>query len=346
MWQEDYERDDPRYRRRYGRGGGMEEEEWFEEENPGRWRGAGDREGQARERERGSEYGEGRRGRWGTGSRYQSPYQSTERERYGGGSGSRSYGGGARGEFGGSYGGGGYGGGEGYREGYRESFGGGQQQYRGREGYESGQPGRREFEPESYQGRGGYGGGEGYLGQPRGYENRETYGMQGTMGQTGTGTQGYRGGQSSGGRYGSSWDPQQAWGSRPGLGQRQQDFTGKGPKGWTRSDDRIKEDLSEQFARHPDLDPSEIEIRVQGGEVTLTGSVNDRESKRLAEDIAENVQGVKDVTNQVRVSSSQRSGATSGYGTTGTGSAGTGTSGTSEAESSRSRSGSRSGATT
>lgn len=306
MWQEDYERDDPRYRRRYGRGGGMEEEEWFEEENPGRWRGAGDREWQSRERERGSEYNEGRRGRWGTGSRYQSPYQSSERERYGGG----------------------------------------QQQYRGREGYESGQPGRREFEPESYQGRGGYGGGEGYLGQPRGYENRETYGMQGTMGQTGTGMQGYRGGQSSGGRYGSSWDPQQAWGSRQGLGQRQQDFTGKGPKGWTRSDDRIKEDLSEQFARHPDLDPSEIEIRVHGGEVTLTGSVNDRESKRLAEDIAENVQGVKDVTNQVRVSSSQRSGATSGYGTTGTGSAGTGTSGTSEAESSRSRSGSRSGATT
>ena len=308
MWQEDYERDDPRYRRRYGRGGGMEEEEWFEEENPGRWRGAGDREWQSRERERGGEYTEGRRGRWGTGSRYQSPYQSTERERSGGGYGSRSYGGGARGEYGGSYGGGGYGGGEGYREG----FGGGQPQYRGREGYES----------------------------------RETYGMQGTMGQTGTGTQGYRGGQSSGGRYGSSWDPQQAWGSRQGMGQRQQDFTGKGPKGWTRSDDRIKEDLSEQFARHPDLDPSEIEIRVHGGEVTLTGSVSDRESKRLAEDIAENVQGVKDVTNQVRVSSSQRSGATSGYGTTGTGSAGTGTSGTSEAESSRSRSGSRTGATT
>ncbi|HEX9894989.1 MAG TPA: BON domain-containing protein [Gemmatimonadales bacterium] len=77
---------------------------------------------------------------------------------------------------------------------------------------------------------------------------------------------------------------------------------------------------------------------------TLTGSVSDRESKPQAEDIAENGQGVKDVTNQIRVT--MIGGSTSGYGTTGTGMTGTGTSGTSETESSRSRSGSRAGTAT
>ena len=35
--------------------------------------------------------------------------------------------------------------------------------------------------------------------------------------------------------------------------------------------------------------------------MTLTGTVDDRRTKRLAEDIAESISGVKDVTNQIRV---------------------------------------------
>jgi hypothetical protein len=40
---------------------------------------------------------------------------------------------------------------------------------------------------------------------------------------------------------------------------------------------------------------------VNNGEVTLTGSVEDRQQKRLAEDAIENLPGVRDVNNQVRV---------------------------------------------
>ena len=40
------------------------------------------------------------------------------------------------------------------------------------------------------------------------------------------------------------------------------------------------------------------------GEVTLTGSVPDRHAKRLAEDLAEDVWGVRDVQNQIRVATS------------------------------------------
>jgi hypothetical protein len=47
-----------------------------------------------------------------------------------------------------------------------------------------------------------------------------------------------------------------------------------------------------------------MEVRVLNGEVTLVGSVRQRQDKRMAEDIAESVPGVRDVQNQLRVSQS------------------------------------------
>ena len=64
-------------------------------------------------------------------------------------------------------------------------------------------------------------------------------------------------------------------------------YTGRGPKGYQRADERIREDVCEALAQHGDIDASEIEILVQNGEVTLTGTVEDRYQKRLAEDVVE-----------------------------------------------------------
>lgn len=96
------------------------------------------------------------------------------------------------------------------------------------------------------------------------------------------------------GQYGRGWysDPSR----QPGPHQ------GRGPKGWKRSDDRIKEDINEQLSRHPHVDASDIEVKVEQGEVTLSGTVDDRYAKRMAEDAAEQVYGVTDVQNQIRVS--------------------------------------------
>jgi osmotically-inducible protein OsmY len=80
---------------------------------------------------------------------------------------------------------------------------------------------------------------------------------------------------------------------------------GRGPKGWQRSDDRIREDVSERLTDDPHVDASEMEVQVQGGEVTLAGTVESREMKRRAEDIAHAVGGVKDVHNRLRVQSGQ-----------------------------------------
>lgn len=76
---------------------------------------------------------------------------------------------------------------------------------------------------------------------------------------------------------------------------------GRGPKGWQRSDDRIREDVNERLTDHPHIDASEIQVQVNNGEVTLTGTVDDRPSKRLAEDIAESVSGVREVHNNIRI---------------------------------------------
>jgi osmotically-inducible protein OsmY len=76
---------------------------------------------------------------------------------------------------------------------------------------------------------------------------------------------------------------------------------GKGPKNYTRSQERIKEDVSDKLSDDSFLDASEIEVEVKGSEVTLTGMVDSRYSKHRAEDLAEDVTGVTDVQNNLRV---------------------------------------------
>jgi BON domain len=78
-------------------------------------------------------------------------------------------------------------------------------------------------------------------------------------------------------------------------------FTGHGPKGYVRSDERIREEVCEHLADHPYIDAREIEVSVVEGEVTLSGFVDARIAKRAAEDCADHVRGVKDVHNRLRV---------------------------------------------
>ena len=78
-------------------------------------------------------------------------------------------------------------------------------------------------------------------------------------------------------------------------------FVGRGPKGYKRSDDRIRDEICDRMTDDAMLDASEIEVEVTEGEVTLNGLVTSRDQKRRAEDIAERIGGVRDVTNQLRV---------------------------------------------
>ncbi|HEY6559632.1 MAG TPA: BON domain-containing protein [Polyangiaceae bacterium] len=89
--------------------------------------------------------------------------------------------------------------------------------------------------------------------------------------------------------------------SRATLERTGQGYYGRGPKGYTRSDERIREDISERLYADDHVDASEITITVQSGEVTLSGSVETRRMKHRAEDIADAVAGVNDVHNHLKV---------------------------------------------
>ena len=78
-------------------------------------------------------------------------------------------------------------------------------------------------------------------------------------------------------------------------------YSGIGPKGYQRSDDRIFEDVCERLTQHGRIDARDLEVNVKDGEVTLTGFVDSRQTKRMAEQVADQIQGVKDVHNELRI---------------------------------------------
>lgn len=125
----------------------------------------------------------------------------------------------------------------------------------------------------------------GQIGQP-GWEQRS---RQGTSSEQGRWSQaGWEG-------YGREND---FYRSQPVMQGR---FTGRGPKGYTRKDDSICDEVCDILTRHGEVDASEIQVSVMNAEVTLSGNVDDRRQRHLAEESIENISGVKNINNQLRV---------------------------------------------
>lgn len=127
--------------------------------------------------------------------------------------------------------------------------------------------------------------------------------------------------QSSGGQYGQS--ERSGYGrqnymqtgaqqnSQGFYGSNQQSHSGKGPKGYKRADERIREDVSEALQLDHHVDASQIEVDVKEGIVTLSGIVDSRMAKRQAEDCLNNLSGVQDVVNNIRVERAEGMGSSS-----------------------------------
>ncbi|MBX3016339.1 MAG: BON domain-containing protein [Bdellovibrionaceae bacterium] len=79
---------------------------------------------------------------------------------------------------------------------------------------------------------------------------------------------------------------------------------GKGPKGWSRSDERIRDQVCDTLEMDAYIDASEIEVEVKEGIVTLSGKVDHRSTKRRAADRIENLPGVRDVDNNLTIDQS------------------------------------------
>jgi len=88
-------------------------------------------------------------------------------------------------------------------------------------------------------------------------------------------------------------------------------YRGHGPSNYTRSDERIRDDVNDRLTDDYRVDARNINVTVDNGEVTLNGTVTSRDQKRRAEDCIEDVSGVKHVQNNLRVQ--DRSGAGGTY---------------------------------
>jgi hypothetical protein len=197
--------------------------------------------------------------------------------------------------------------GQGHQSGQQDDWARSNQWDEDRYGY----PEATSYGREMSRGESGYGGrgrfGQGDDNQGSGF--RQQSGMAGSGSGSGFG--------SSSGSYGSGYgipaggDSRQQWGGgyseqtrsrqemSPGNQQRP---GGKTPKGYVRSDDRIKDDICERLYHSHDMDVAAVTVNVSEGVVVLEGSVSERGQKHRIEDICEQCIGVKDVENRIRVS--------------------------------------------
>lgn len=168
----------------------------------------------------------------------------------------------------------------------------------------------------------GYGGG-GYRGSDygRGQYGRGNYGGYGRQGWGGAYDRDYRGGSDRNwmeraGDEVSSWFGDDDAERRRQMDRERGGHYGRGPKGYTRSDERIREDVNDRLTDNWQLDASNIDITVKDGEVTLNGTVDSRQDKRRAEDLADDCSGVKHVQNNLRVQQASGSQQTTAAGST------------------------------
>jgi hypothetical protein len=78
-------------------------------------------------------------------------------------------------------------------------------------------------------------------------------------------------------------------------------FSGHGPKGYIRSDERVFEDVCETLMRHREIDATNIAVKVEKGVVTLSGRVLSRRMKKLSQFVIETLPGVEVVRNELSV---------------------------------------------
>lgn len=121
-------------------------------------------------------------------------------------------------------------------------------------------------------------------------------------------------GDDEGGYYGDrpTWDDESEvsfeTAERGGYNRGLQSWRDRGsrrvdPKGYVRSDERVREIVCEYLA-HSGLDVSDVSVSVAQGCVTLEGTVPDRRTKHRVEDSVDACAGVQDVDNRIRIAGS------------------------------------------
>ena len=133
----------------------------------------------------------------------------------------------------------------------------------------------------------------------------------------GTGVPGYESGPGfTGGYYGYGDDAPEIptelereyaydlYGAGPDGGSKPISKYPPGPKGYQRTDQRMREDICDQLTRTGHIDSSEVTVEVDGARVQLDGSVPVRWMKHAIENLADVCPGVQDIENRISVKKS------------------------------------------
>lgn len=183
---------------------------------------------------------------------------------------------------------------------YREQFGTGRRTQNAPEDYGTARA------PEPFD-RNGYRDDRGRYDECYGEERSRFPGRGGSGGYPGGDRPGWRGDAGLGRAYSGNHehespgrDEPQRHGEHAGR-EQSGGYRGRGPRNYSRSDERIKEDISERLWDADDVDASDVTVEVKDGEVTLRGNVEQRRIKHRIEDIADACGGVKDIHNEIRV---------------------------------------------
>lgn len=183
--------------------------------------------------------------------------------------------------------------------------------------------GRRDFEPrqqEQFQrGQEQFDDGDAMLldrsdyGSDEDYGRDISYGRGETYGTSPIGRSSYRSGISRdrglidrAGDQIRSWFGDDASAMRRGIDDRMDgnrtDNRGKGPSTYTRSNERLLEETCERLTRDRIVDATDISVTCESNEVTLDGTVDSLRAKRRAEDVVQDITGVRHVQNNLRIS--------------------------------------------
>jgi len=108
----------------------------------------------------------------------------------------------------------------------------------------------------------------------------------------------------TGNQYGNALDSNWYNGGYPEdelVAPHERNYVGKGPKGYHRPDESIKEDICKRLFDSHDIDASNIEVNVHEGIVNLSGTVPYIDMKDYSELLCMGVSGVEYISNKIKV---------------------------------------------
>jgi sporulation protein YlmC with PRC-barrel domain len=113
-------------------------------------------------------------------------------------------------------------------------------------------------------------------------------------------------GQRTGGRGPDRSQDRPSFGRPEYYSSETPSYRGRGPKGYRRSDEAIRDEVCDRLTQAGGVDATNIDVQAIQGQVFLDGNVGDRFQKRIAEDVAFSISGVTDVQNRLRIEEAPR----------------------------------------